>query len=37
MKLSILTLLAKFACADLAAKFNAVNLLNSCVVRYLFL
>ena len=34
-KLSISFLLDKFACANLAAKFSAVNLLNSGVVIYL--
>ena len=29
---AISTLVAKFACANLAAKLSAVNLLNSCVV-----
>ena len=31
---SITILLAKFACANLAAKFFVVNLLNSCLVIY---
>ena len=35
MKLSISFLLSKFACANLAAKFSAFNLLNSGVVTYL--
>ena len=35
MKLAISFLLAKFACANLEAKFSSVNLLNSVVVIYL--
>ena len=34
-KLAISLLLAKFACANLASQFSAVNLLNSGVVIYL--
>ena len=35
MKSAISALVAKFACADIAAKISAVNLLSSCVVIYL--
>ena len=34
-KLTILFLLAKFACVNFAAKFSGINLLNSGVVIYL--
>ena len=36
-KTAIPVLLAKFACANLAAKFYDVKLLNSCVAIYLLL
>ena len=35
MKLAISLMLAKFAYANLAAKFSTVNFLNSGVVTYL--
>ena len=37
MKSSISALVTKMACFNLAAKFSAVNLLNSFVVTYLLL
>ena len=36
-KCAISAVVANFACANLAAKFSAVNVLNSCVVIYLLL
>ena len=35
MKLAISLLVAKFACANLAAKYSAVSLLNAGLVIYL--
>ena len=37
MKSAVSTLLADFACANIAAKLSAVNLLSSIVVIYLLL
>ena len=35
MKSSMSALVAKFACFNLAAKFSAIELLNSCAEIYL--